>query len=887
MKKSENLCLTEKQGAVQVIPAYRPYIECPPSSGDAARHSPLYFFYPSLFREFEHMKNYLLILPLIILCLGLQAENFVARISNPLPADYLRFETAGFDICAYRPDVYLDILMNQQNLNYYKEIYPSLEITQTEAQLKANLSINDRDIPGYRSYQQLTTELMSLQAQHPNLVSVQSIGTPWAAQYAAQGHAAYAAYDHQLWAVKLSDNVGVYEDEPCFYFVGEHHAREPISLEMVMGILNHLLDGYGTDPELSSLVDNSQIWFVPLLNPDGHKIVIDQTDVWWRKNLNDNNGNHTIDIGTQGSGPDGADLNRNYGYQWGYLNASGSASSITYHGSEAFSEVETQAFRDLLATWPFLAGISYHTYGEYVLYPFGYMYDIISPDAPEQQALANAMASTISGQSGGQYSPMPSYQLYPVSGSSDDWAYGSKGIFAYTIEMATEFIPPASEVPGIIQNNLSAAKLLLNRVNRKILKGHVQDALTGSALRAQIHVAGMDDNPLRTWITYSDSTYGSFYRFLPVGTYSVKFLCPGYETMVMDNVQILADSPTEYDVAMLPVEPLNMVLEIRTELGYPLPNAQLRFPGLAQSQVYQSNEDGRITLANWMPGTYQIELSAPNHEMLQTWLPMQGPHIRLTLGSSATLNEDFETDLGNWQTSGTWGRSTSNVHNGSYSLADSPSGNYGGNQNSFCRLVNPIPLQGVGNVNLQFWAKHNIRLEGDYCELMISTNGTQWQYLDHFVGEADWTLHSYNLNHLQGANLYLQFKLRTNASNNSDGIYIDDLKLYATSLPVSIQDQSLPGPCISISRYPNPFSDKLSFVIESDKKLPSDLLLSIYNLKGQLVRSMILESQGQISQTLYWDGQDSGKQPCANGVYFARLSQRGKTLQTMKTILMK
>jgi hypothetical protein len=98
-----------------------------------------------------------------------------------------------------------------------------------------------------------------------------------------------------------------------------------------------------------------------------------------------------------------------------------------------------------------------------------------------------------------------------------------------------------------------------------------------------------------------------------------------------------------------------------------------------------------------MPLTYQIELSAPNHEMLQTWLPMQGPHIRLTLGSSATLNEDFETDLGNWQTSGTWGRSTSNVHNGSYSLADSPSGNYGGNQNSFCRLVNPIPLQGVGN----------------------------------------------------------------------------------------------------------------------------------------------------------------------------------------------
>lgn len=833
------------------------------------------------------MKACLLILLCIFLFISLQAESFVARISNPLPADYLIFDSKGFDICAYRPGQYLDILMNEQNYHHYKTLYPSLQITQTESQLKANLSRQHRDIPGYRTYQQLTSELMTLQAQHPNLVNVQSIGSTWATQYADQGFSAYQDYDHQLWAIKLSDNVSEYEDEPCFYFVGEHHAREPISLEMVMAILNHLLDGYGSDPELTSIVDNSQIWFVPLLNPDGHKIVIDQTEVWWRKNLQDNNSNHTIDIGNQGNGADGADLNRNYGYEWGFMNASGSPSSITYHGSEAFSEVETQAFRDLLAAWPFLAGISYHTYGEYVLYPFGYMYDIISPDATEQQALANAMASTISGQNGGHYSPMPSYQLYPVSGSSDDWAYGSEGIFAYTIEMATEFIPPASDVPLIIQNNLSAAMLLLDRVNRKILKGHVHDALTGSPLQAQIHVAGLDDNPLRTWSTFADSTYGSFFRFLPVGTYSVKFICPGYETLVMDNVQILADSPTVYDVAMLPVEPLNMVLEVRNELNYPLAGAELHFPGLSSELVYHSDMEGRIQLGNWMPGTYQIRLSAEGYEELQSWLPMQGPHILLTLGSSATLSEDFEADLGNWQTSGTWGRSTSNVHGGAYSLCDSPTGNYGSNQNSFCRLIAPVPLQGVGNANLQFWTKHNIRLDGDYCELMISTNGTQWQYLDHFVGEADWTLHSYNLNHLLGSNLYLQFKLRSNSTNSADGIYIDDLKLYGTSLPVSSDDQNLPSPGLSFSRYPNPFADKLSFVVESGSKLPTDLQLKIYNLKGQLVNSLGVGNSGQASQTIFWNGRDKDNQPCANGVYFARLSQRGKTLSTLKTILMK
>ncbi len=817
----------------------------------------------------------------------LGAEAFVARIDNPLPADLDRFILSGFDVCSYHPDCYLDILMNERNFEAYRAEYPSLHKTQSEAQLKTNLSSTDRDIPGYRNYQELVTELMALQAAHPSLVSVESMGDTWATQYANAGYTSYQNYNHQLWVVKLSDNVDQNEDEPCFYFVGEHHAREPISMEMVLAILNQLVDGYGSDPELTALVDNNQIWFVPLLNPDGHKIVIDQTDVWWRKNLHDNNGNHAIDIGSQGNGPDGADLNRNYGYEWGYMNASGSANSITYHGSDAFSEVETQAFRQLLSQHNFLAGISYHSYGEYVLYPFGYMYDIISPDATEQQSLANAMANSFPAQGSGHYTSMPSYQLYPVSGSSDDWAYGTNGTFAYTIEMATEFIPPATDVTSIIQNGLEAARLLLTRSNYKILKGHVTDALTGQALQAQIHINGFDDHPLRTWVTRSDSLFGSYYRFLPEGTYTVKIMCPGYETVEMDYVQIQSLSPTTYDIAMLPSTPSDMQLNLINEFGLPVDNAQLRFPDLENTLVYTTDTEGRILLSNWAPGTYKIAVSAPGCEDLNRLVEMQGPIINITLNAGATLSDDFEADLANWQTTGSWGRSTSNYHAGAYSLADSPTGNYASNQNSSCRLINPINLQNVQNANLQFWAKHNISMDGDYCELMFSTTGTQWQYLDHFVGSSDWTLHSYNLNNLLGANLYLRFQMKTTNSGSSDGIYIDDFKLYASSNPVAGQDETLAGPAISFSRYPNPFSGELGFNLEAESKVSEPLQLSIYNLKGQLVKEIKLNSLEKGTTKLNWDARDRISQPCGSGIYFCRLSRNGKILHTLKAMLIK
>ncbi len=168
--------------------------------------------------------------------------------------------------------------------------------------------------------------------------------------------------------MKISDNVATEEDEPCIFYMGTHHAREPISLEVAMYVLNHIVNNYGTDPDITASVNNKQIWFVPLVNPNGHKIVWDNVDTWWRKNIRDNNNSNTINTGTT----DGVDLNRNYSWEWGGQGTSSDPTDLTYCGPSPTSEPEIVAMKNMLDTHHFVAGITYHSYSELVLFPYGY-----------------------------------------------------------------------------------------------------------------------------------------------------------------------------------------------------------------------------------------------------------------------------------------------------------------------------------------------------------------------------------------------------------------------------------------------------------------------------------------------------------------------------------
>ena len=221
--------------------------------------------------------------------------------------------------------------------------------------------------------------------------------------------------------------------KPAVLFMALHHAREHLTVEMALEVIRLFTESYGRDPALTNLVNTREIWVLPNVNPDGGEYdVATGAYKWWRKNRRPN---------TDGSF--GVDLNRNYGYRWGCCGgSSGNPGSDLYRGPAAFSESETQAVRDFVLAHPGItAAISFHTYAELILYPYGYTYD----DLPVDMTLADLLtfrklAGDMAATNG--YTPQQASDLYPTSGDTVDWLYGTRGIFAFTFEMYPRYDPP-------------------------------------------------------------------------------------------------------------------------------------------------------------------------------------------------------------------------------------------------------------------------------------------------------------------------------------------------------------------------------------------------------------------------------------------------------------
>ncbi len=195
----------------------------------------------------------------------------------------------------------------------------------------------------------------------------------------------------------------------------------------------YLVGNYALDSQVRGLVDAAAIWIVPLVNPDGLEYSI-QSYRYWRKNRRDN-----------GDGSFGIDINRNYGYQWGADNDGSSPypDSEIYRGSAAFSEPETRAVRDFFLSRNIRALISYHSFSQTIMYPWGYTLQPAEKDAA-MSAIAARMAALIQAVNGRTYLyGESSRELYLTNGDLTDWAYGTAGIPAYTIEL-----PPADEIHG-------------------------------------------------------------------------------------------------------------------------------------------------------------------------------------------------------------------------------------------------------------------------------------------------------------------------------------------------------------------------------------------------------------------------------------------------------
>jgi hypothetical protein len=231
------------------------------------------------------------------------------------------------------------------------------------------------------------------------------------------------------------------------FYVGQHHAREHLSVEVVLSIMHMFLER----PQLSNLVDTRQIYIVPTLNPDGGEYDIGGGSYhYWRKNRQPYQGIY------------GTDQNRNYSYRWGCCGgSSGDPNSETFRGPSPLSTPEDQRMRDFMVAHPNVkTGISYHSYGDLILYPYGYTYvDIPADMTPVDRATFVAMGARMAATT--SYTAEQSSDLYITDGDWNDWLYGEMHRYPITIELDDDnghgFYPPDEFIASESQRNYRAA----------------------------------------------------------------------------------------------------------------------------------------------------------------------------------------------------------------------------------------------------------------------------------------------------------------------------------------------------------------------------------------------------------------------------------------------
>ncbi len=343
----------------------------------------------------------------------------------------------------------VDVLVPRERLPEVLEYVPDASVVMEDVASHNQMVAGD-----YHSLAEMEQTLHDIAETYPAITSLYSIGSSY--------------QDRPIWCLEISDNPGVDEGEPGVLFMGLHHAREWPSLEICLHLAETLTGSYLVNESVGDLVDGRRIWVVPCVNPDGYHYCHDEGNDW-RKNRHYFPGSDTY----------GVDLNRNYAGSsngdgrgaWGSLGGASlthNPAYSTYCGPEAFSEREVQAVRDMFLENNVSAAISWHTYGELVLWPWGYSGEVQAPDSGYLSRLGKDMAGLIASQDGsGSYTPTQAAGLYPTTGDTTGWAYGNAHYvqgtttFAYTIEACQEFHPPASTLDQVVEENLEGAMLLL------------------------------------------------------------------------------------------------------------------------------------------------------------------------------------------------------------------------------------------------------------------------------------------------------------------------------------------------------------------------------------------------------------------------------------------
>ncbi|RKY63579.1 MAG: hypothetical protein DRQ02_12475 [Candidatus Latescibacterota bacterium] len=557
-----------------------------------------------------------------------------------------------------------------------------------------------RDFGPYYTYNEVVTELDNLHALYPDLISEKfSIGQSWEGR--------------EIWAVKISDNVGLEEDEPTIVFHSAIHAREPGGVSVLLGFIKYLLFNYDKDSIIRWLLNNREIYVIPVVNPDGY-VYNESSDGYWRKNKRDNdlNGYFNEDY-------DGVDLNRNFSYQWGGSGSSNDPSSDIYRGPYPFSEPETQALRDFINTVNPRIVINYHTYSNLILFPWGYE-NIPTPD----DSLLRSMARYMSQFNGYDYG-RPGELLYIADGVAIDWEYGDTShpkILPFTFEVGEAFWQPDTNViVEQIAENLEPNLFLIKATDQFIDLDSLLVVKSDSILNIYVRVTNFSpwDSAynVRIHLESTDPSLGIVDSIVFLG--DIPPFPKGKIFNQSDAISVIVPSyiTDGYFYALFRIESDNgFSISIRKPVSFGLPDT-----------LYV--EDFESDVSEWS-GDWGLTTSSshsPSHSMTDSPAGNYPDDATLSLIMSVPVN-----------------------------LVDSTGDTI-------------LPVVG-------FWQKYDLEAGYDFGTFSISWDGKNYRPLLQITGtHAIWEEYNVEVGEIRGDKLYLKFCLTSDYSVNSDGWYVDDV----------------------------------------------------------------------------------------------------------------
>jgi len=714
----------------------------------------------------------------LLLCLFIfqiaDAQSILSRVTFPIDADQNihTLAKAGIDLTHgdhSRRDAFTTDLqdyelkrLDQQGIRY-SVVIPDLNVYRHQA--KANhrggnfLSCQDHDfdqhVPanfelgqkgGFFTLADVLDNLDLMAFYYPNLVSerkpISNIKT---------------YKNNSIFMVKISDNVNVDENEPEILYTGLHHARELISVSEIIYYMWYLLENYDKNPMIKEIVDHSELYFVPVVNPDGMEYNIAGYDAAndaftrnVRKNLRDNNNDGIYDPAI-----DGVDLNRNYDFNWGYddQGSSGYEGSDNYRGPYPFSEPETQAIRDLCNQHHFQLALNAHSYGDLLIYPWGYN----NSSTPDSMIFIN-YGELLSKQNGFVYGLGLETVGYTTNGDSDDWMYGEKDMFSMTPEIGDPedgFYPLKENIIPLCQSTLEMNILAARLVNSLI---QITDE-TPKFIKTGVNPLDLEFN-----------RYG-----LLNGEVAISF-----NALSPHILQVPA--PVQLDLNKFEPHLNNLTFTVDNQINY---GSSVKIEVVCQQGDYTFRDT-----------------------------------ITKTRADFTTLFSDNGNNMDQWDNShGTqWGTTNLTYKSGPVCITDSPNGDYLPNSEEALVLRQQVDLTKATSAYAQFWTKWDIEDHYDYVVFQASTDGENWENL---CGEQSklgsifqlyeeplydgkqvrWVFETTDLSSYVGHVIQLRFFLFSDGFEGKDGFYFDDFKI------ITINENNVATEKVQssgIQVYPNP-----------------------------------------------------------------------------------